>query len=207
MIEQGSPEWLAARAGHATASRFCDVMATVRTGEAATRRDYRWQLVTERITGKPCRSYESHAMRRGKELEPYARAAYEAHTGNLVELAEFLRHPQIEWCGASPDGLIDDDGGIEIKCPDNPVIHVQTIAGGMPVEHMPQVQGAMWVTGRSWWDFVSFYPDMPDRSMRLYLERVKRDDDYIAKLSDGVMRFLDEVDKQHKSILFFRSAA
>lgn len=205
--EQGTVAWLQARAGHCTASRFADVLAKVRAGEAATRRDYRWQLVTERITGQPCRQYESAAMRRGKELEPHARMAYEAETGNLVDEVGFILHPVVTWAGCSPDGLIGDDGGVEIKCPDNPVIHVQTLSGGMPTEHLPQVQGCMWITGRSWWDFASYHPDMPDERMRLYVERITRDEAYMTALNDEVHAFLAEVDKQHKGILLMRAAA
>lgn len=206
MIEQGSQEWLLARAGHATASRFADVMAKVRTGEAKTRSDYRWELVTERLTGQPVPQYVSKAMQRGTLLEPEARAAYEAETGDLVERVGFLPHPSIEWCGASPDGLIGKDGGCEIKCPDNPVIHVQTIKGGMPEEHRPQVQGGMWVTGRQWWDFISYDPRMPE-SMQLYVERIKRDEAYIESLAAEVTRFLAEVARDHAGLLLLRSAA
>lgn len=205
-MEQGTLEWRAARAGHATASRFADVMAKVKLGEAKTRQDYRWELVTERLSGIPLEQYQSKAMRRGNELEPEARAAYEAETGVLVRKVGFLNHPEVQWCGASPDGLIDDDGGLEIKCPDNPVIHVQTIHGGMPDEHRPQVQGGMWVTGRKWWDFVSYDPRMPE-DLQLYVQRVKRDDAYIEKLAAEVGVFLGEVERQHAGLLLLRRAA
>lgn len=156
------------------------------------RQKYRWQLVAERLTGQPVEGFRNAAMERGQLLEPEARQAYEAQTGNLVEQAGFLSHK--EWVGCSPDGLIDADGGLEIKCPDNPVIHVQALHGGMPAEHMAQIQGAMWVTGRQWWDFVSFDPRMPEK-LQLYTQRIKRDDAYITRLEEEVDRFLAEVEK------------
>jgi len=205
-VTQGTPEWKAARAGHATASRFADVLAKVKVGEAMGRQRYRWQLVTERIMAAPCETYSNKAMERGTLLEPEARDAYEAETGAFVTQTDFLHHPTVEWVGCSPDGLIDADGGLEIKCPDNPVIHVQTIHGGMPSEHRAQVQGQMWVTGRKWIDFVSYDPRMPE-GMQLYIERVKRDDAYIAELEKEVAAFLAEVDRQHKGLLALRKAA
>lgn len=205
-MTQGTPEWKASRAGHATASRFADVLAKVKVGEAMGRQRYRWQLVTERVMGAPCETYTNKAMERGTLLESEARDAYEAETGALVIVPDFRRHPEIEWVGCSPDGEIDADGGVEIKCPDNPVIHVQTIHGGMPSEHRAQVQGQMWVTGRKWIDFVSYDPRMPEE-LRLYIERVKRDEDYIAELAKEVAAFLAEVDRQHKGLLALRKAA
>jgi putative phage-type endonuclease len=199
-VIQGSPEWLAARAGVCTASRFKDVLATVKVGEASGRRNYRWQLVTERLTGQPCESFHNAAMQWGTDNEPHARKAYEAETGDLVGLSGLILHPSVALVGCSPDGLIGDDGGIEIKCPANSVVHVETLSGGMPSEHRAQVQGAMWVTGRKWWDFVSFDPRMPDK-LRLYVERVKRDDAYIATLEAAVLQFLAEVDRQHQGLM------
>lgn len=197
-MNQGTPEWLAARAGHCTASRFCDVLARLKGGgEAASRRAYKLQLVTERLTGMPCESYKNAAMEWGTATEPFARAAYETARGLMVDEVGFIPHPEVQWVGGSPDGLIGDEGGIEIKCPHNSVVHVETVSGGMPSEHRAQVQGLMWITGRQWWDFVSFDPRMPDK-LQLYVERVKRDRDYIKNLESEVAKFLDEVDKQHE---------
>ncbi len=198
-MNQGSLEWLAARAGRVTASCFHNVMATVKVGEASKRRDYRWQLVTERLTGQPCEGYTNAAMAWGHEQESFAREAYEAETGELVQQTGLILWPDCEWVGCSPDGLIGEDGGIEIKCPYNSVIHVETLEGGMPSEHRWQVQGAMWVTDRAWWDFVSFDPRMPEK-LQLYVERIKRDDACIEKLAAGVVRFLGEVDAMHQRL-------
>lgn len=206
-MNQGSPEWLAARAGHVSASRFADVLAKPRngTGEAATRAKYRWELVAERLTGGPVESYSNRAMERGTELEPHARLAYEAKTGNFVEEVGFIVCPAHAMVGCSPDGLIGTDGGVEIKCPANPVVHVQTIHGGMPSEHRAQVQGAMWVTERAWWDFCSYDPRMPAR-LQLYVERIQRDDAYIANLAREVTQFQSEVERQLESLLTLAEA-
>jgi putative phage-type endonuclease len=197
---QGTVEWLAARAGHCTASRFKDVLAQIKAGEAATRRNYRMQLVTERLTGLPQEGYQNAAMQWGTDTEPFAREAYEIETGDVVQQTGFLSHRILPWVGCSPDGLLGEDGGIEIKCPHQSVIHVETLQGGMPTEHRAQVQGSMWVTGRKRWIFCSFDPRMPER-LRLHIEEVKRDDEYIAKLEKEVRTFLSEVEKLTASLM------
>ena len=192
MSIQGSPEWHAERLGRATASRFADVMAKIKTGEAAGRRNYRAQLVCERLTGTPSESFTTAAMQFGTEQEPFARAAYEAQFGELVEQVGFIQHSDL-MAGCSPDGLLGDDGGLEIKVP-NTATHIDTILNGFPVEHTPQIQGAMWITGRKWWDFVSFDPRMPER-LQLYAFRVMRDEKLISEIEAEVRRFLNEVDE------------
>ncbi len=191
MSDQGTQEWLIERAGKVTASRFKDVLAKIKTGEAATRRNYRMQIVTERLTGLPTESFQNGAMQWGKDQEATARLAYEKKSGALVIEHGFLTHLTID-AGCSPDGLIGDDGGIEIKCPFNSMIHVETVLGGMPSEHMPQVQGAMWITGRQWCDFVSFDPRLPE-NLRLYVQRIPRDEVFISNLESEVVKFLAEV--------------
>lgn len=188
---QGSPEWYTARLGMATASRFSDVLAKIKTGEAAARKNYRAQLICERLTGVPADSFTSSAMQWGIDTEPTAREAYEAQTGELVEQVGFIRLPDL-MAGCSPDGLIGSDGGVEIKCP-NTATHIDTLLKGMPAEHLPQIHGAMWITGRQWWDFVSFDPRLPER-LQLYIQRVKRDDAYIKTLEAEVKAFLAETD-------------
>lgn len=189
---QLSPEWFAARCGRATASRFADVLSKIKTGEAASRRNYKAQLVCERLTGVPAESYTNAAMQWGIDTEPQGREAYEALTGNIVEQVAFVPHPLL-MAGASPDGLIDADGGLEIKCP-NTAQHIDALLNGMPPEHIPQIQGGMWLTGRKWWDFVSFDPRMPER-LQLYVQRIPRSDTYIALLEAEVRAFLGEVDE------------
>lgn len=189
---QGSPEWFAVRCGRVTASRAKDVLAKIKTGEAASRKNYRAQLVAERLTGVVAESFESDAMRWGTECEPAARAAYEALTGSLVEQVAFVHHAQ--WmAGASPDGLVDDDGLIECKCP-NTATHIETILKGMSPDHIPQIQFQLWITCRAYCDFVSYDPRMPEH-LQLTVQRIVRDQDYIEQLAAEVKVFLDEVDQ------------
>jgi hypothetical protein len=190
---QGSDEWFAARCGYATASRFADVLAVVRSGgEAATRRNYRAEVVCERLTGVPAEHFQSAEMRFGSEQEPYARIAYEAASGNIVEQCGFLTHPQLT-AGASPDGLVGLEGGVEIKVP-NTATHLDALLKGMDRGHLPQIQGGLWITGRKWWDFVSYDPRMPER-FQLYVQRVERDQAYIDNLEAEVRKFLKEVEE------------
>jgi hypothetical protein len=191
---QGSDEWLAARAGLATASCFADIMATLKSGgEAVERRNYRARLVVERLTGKPVSTYQNKSMQQGQEREPFARRAYEVKTANLVEEVGLCLHDELE-CGASPDGLIDDDGGLEIKCPELSahLRYLKLEKGCPPPEYFWQVQGALWITGREYWDFASWNPDFPE-NLQLVIRRVARDKQAIDKLAGEVARFMDEV--------------
>ncbi len=189
---QGSELWLQARLGHVTASRFKDVLAKIKSGEAASRRNYKAQLVVERLTGQIQESYKNAAMEWGTATEPQARNAYEFLHDCTVVQTGFTKHPSLEWVGCSVDGLIGTDGGIEIKCPYQSAVHLDTLLNGMPAEHTAQVQGAMWITDRQWWDFVSFDPRMP-ANLQLYVQRVPRNEVYIAELAAAVKTFLDEL--------------
>jgi len=197
---QGSAAWLAERAGAATCSRFKDVLARTKSGEAATRRNYKAQLVVERLTGEPMESYQNAAMAHGTASEPLAREAYEAFSGNLVEQIGFRQHPTIEWCGGSVDGLVDDEGIIEIKAPYVPSVHLDTLLNGMPPEHMPQTQGLMLVLDRQWCDFISWDVRFPEH-LQLYVERVERNDAYIETLQKEVITFLKEVQSLHDRLM------
>lgn len=190
-IIQGSPEWFAQRLGCATASKFSDVLATVESGESAARRNYRTQLVLERLTGTVAKSFTNGAMEWGTATEPQARAAFELATGLDVQEVGFLKRG--DWIGASPDGLIGDDAGLEIKAP-NSSTHLETVlAGKMPPGHIAQVQGCMWVTDRARWHFVSYDPRFPQH-LRMFHQVIERDEEYIARLADEVGKFLAEVD-------------
>ncbi len=193
--DQDSIEWLYERTGFCTASRFKDVLAVVQAKgkEAAARRNYRIETAVSRLTERPQDHFVSYEMQWGIEHEAEARMAYEAHAAVMVDQVGFIRHQMIEWCGGSPDGLIGEDGGIEIKCPTTPT-HVTTLMSKV-CEHLPQIQGLMWITGRSWWDFISWDPRMPP-GLKLYVQRIERDDKYIAALAAEVERFLDEVAEQ-----------
>ncbi len=191
-MKQGSAEWFQERCGKATASRFADILSKVKSGESAGRRNYRAQLVAERLTGVPAETYTNAIMQRGTDLEPEARAAYEDRTGLIVVEIAFVEHSELA-AGASPDGLVDDDGGVEIKCP-NTATHIDYLLNGMGTDYTPQIQGAMWLTGRKYWDFVSYDDRMPERH-RLYTQRVMRDEAFIGNLEVEVRKFLIEVDE------------
>ena len=156
--------------------------------------------MAERLTGKSQnQGFSTPDTERGIEQEPYARMAYEAETGNIVEEVGFIKHATL-MAGCSPDGLIDHNGGLEIKSV-IPTVQIETVEkGGYPSKHKPQIQGGLWVTGREYWDFVSFSPDLPN-NLRLYVYRVERDEEYIANLEAEVTRFLVEVDELYETLL------
>lgn len=184
MDAQRSSEWFAARCGKLTASRFADVMNVLKGGEpGANRRNLVALLAVERLTGQTVDGFQNDAMRRGTELEPEARAAYEAHTGELVEEVGFVPHPVLEYVGVSPDGLLGDDGLVELKCPASMAKHLDALRiGDHAKEYRWQLQGQLWVTGRKWVDAVSYDPRFPEH-LRLAIVRVPRDEDAIAQLA------------------------
>ena len=188
MNDQRTAEWHQERAGKFTGSRFADVMArNKKTGEPLkAHHDLIFQIVAERMTGRAEESPTGFALQWGVDVEPYAREAYELETGAIVQQTGFLTHPQYDFAGCSPDGLIGSDGGLEMKCPKSSIIHLERFESGVPDEYMPQVQGCLWVTGRQWWDFVSYDPRMPE-SHRILIIRIERDEDYIKKLADAVI--------------------
>lgn len=191
-ITQGSPEWFAARLGCVTASRVADVVAKTKTGPAASRANYMAQLIVERLTGQVAESYTNAAMEHGTLTEPQARAAYEWEAGVMVEQIGLVAHPTINQCSASPDGLVGDDGLVEIKCP-NSATHIETlIEGKVPGKYVTQMQFQMACTGRLWCDYVSFDPRVPEL-MQLFVQRVMRDDELIAELEKAVRVFLAEL--------------
>lgn len=191
-VEQGSEEWHLARLGRATASRFGDIMAKIKSGEAAQRRNYRAELVAERLTGERVDFFQSSAMAWGTETEPLARLRYSLITGNDAEECGFFAHEKL-MTGASPDGLIGDDGALEIKCP-NTATHIETLRRGtVPYQYYWQVMGQLWLTGRKWCDFVSFDPRLPDNA-QFFTTRVERDEAKIKELESEVKEFLLSVD-------------
>lgn len=192
-----TPEHAQARCGNATSSEFSSVLAK---GQGKTRAAYLRRVVAEMLTGKPAETYRNAHMDRGNEQEPYGRMAYVARTGNLVDDVEFIKHPTLA-AGCSPDGLIDADGGLELKSV-IPAVQVETIlAGGYPSEHRAQVQGNLWISKRAWWDFGSFCPDMPTPELRLYVFRVERDEGYIANLEAEVTAFVREAEQLRDRLL------
>jgi putative phage-type endonuclease len=190
---QGSDEWLQARAGRVTASRVADLMAKTKSGASASRVNYMAQLISERLTGQPSEGFSSAAMRHGTETEPEARAAYEMLTGADVVEVGFIPHPTIDGFGASPDGLVGDDGLIEIKCP-NTATHIETLlAEKVPSKYNTQMQVQMLCTDRQWCDFISYDPRLPG-DMRIWIKRVYRDDVFCGQIVAEVAKFLAEMD-------------
>lgn len=200
MIEQRSEEWHRQRAGKVTASRFADAISMKEVGRAPnktlaptdTRSAYMREIVAAILSGEPKAEINSFSLQWGRDAEPYARQAYEIETGFAVIDSEFIAHPVHDFVGCSPDGLVGADGGIEMKCPKDPGIHIRTLAEGMPDEHIGQVQGCMFVTGRQWWDFVSYDPRQ-DEPYRLYIQRIERDELYIQRLESGLWKFWQDV--------------
>ena len=193
-IEQRTDDWYAARLGKVTASSLYKVLAKTKTGYGADRGNYMTQLVLERVTGSKADSYTNAAMQWGIDQEPFARAAYEAKTGVLVEEVGFVPHPTIEAAGASPDGLVGDDGMVEIKCPDSKTA-LECWLSDSPVEgkYFAQMQWQMRCADRAWCDYVVFDPRMPAKA-QLFVTRVIRDDKWLADTEVEVVKFLAEVD-------------
>ena len=191
-IKQGTDEWKQLRLGKVTASRVADVMSKIKSGESAGRKNYKMDLVVERLTNIPTSSFTSPAMAWGTETEPLARMAYEAFKGLFVDQVAFCNHPTIEWFGCSPDGLIGSEGNLEIKCP-NTANHIDYLLAGVPpAKYVPQMQTQMACTGRLWTDFVSYDPRLPPE-LQLFVVRLDRDDSYIEHIETEVKRFLNEV--------------
>jgi len=194
-MEQRTDAWFEARLGKVTASKVADVIAKTKSGYSTSRENYMTQLICERLTGKKQESFSNAAMDWGTETEPLARAAYEAFKDVLVDEVGIIDHPFLPMCAASPDGLVSDDGMVEIKCP-NTATHFDTLlAGKMPTKYMPQVQWQMACANRLWNDFVSFDPRAPE-GLQLFITRIERDDKYISNLENEVHLFLTELEQR-----------
>lgn len=194
MHEQRSPEWFAERMGKVTASRVSDVMAVTKSGPAASRKNYMMELLCQRLTGRCDEGFVSEAMKRGTNLEPIARSAYEVEAGVMVEETGLIAHPSGIAFGASPDGLVGADGLVEIKCP-NTATHVEFLRTGTPKgEYLWQMAAQMECAGRGWCDFVSFDDRLPE-PLQYRRVRVMRDEAKIAEMMAGIRSFLDELDQ------------
>jgi putative phage-type endonuclease len=192
-IVQGSDEWKQLRLGKVTASRVADMVARTKSGYGASRANYAAQLIAERLTGQPAESYVNAAMQHGTDTEPEARSAYEFYHGVTVEQVAFVPHPTIADAGCSPDGLVGDDGMVEIKAPQT-ATHLDTLLGqATPARYIDQIQFQMACTGREWCDFVSYDPRLPE-NMRLFVRRVARDDKRIAELEAEAEAFLQDIE-------------
>jgi YqaJ-like viral recombinase domain len=199
--DQGTPEWMMARVGVPSGSKFADIMAK---GGGVTRATYLTALALERITGTREEFKTTFAMDQGTEREPFARAAYEAHTGRLVEEIGFCMHDTL-MVGVSPDGLVGLDGMTEYKCP-MPKTHLEYLRldqGKCPSAYKWQIQGQMWITDRAWCDFVSYNPDFPANA-QMAIRRVKRDDQMIKELETEVIKFLSDIGREVDFIRDYR---
>jgi len=198
-VEQGTPEWFAARCGKVTASRIADVMTKTRNGYGAGRANYMAQLIAERLTGNVADSYTNTAMQHGIDTEPMAREAYELDRYVSVEHVGFVDHPSIEMAGASPDGRVADDGNVEIKCP-NTATHIETLLGA-PIDgkYIKQMTWQMVCDDRQWCDFVSFDPRMPEE-LQLFVKRVDLDTYLALTITKEVEKFLAELDEKEKKL-------
>lgn len=197
---QKSPEWYTARCGKVTASRIADVMAKTKTGYGAGRGNYMAELVAERLTGTVAESFTNAAMQWGTEKEPDARAAYQFHFDQAVEEVGFVLHPSIDLSGCSPDGLIGTDGMAEIKCP-NTATHIDTLLTcSIPDKYIKQMQWQMRCCERTWCDFISFDPRLPER-MQLFVKRIDRDDELLAEIEHEVSIFLRETREKVRALI------
>jgi len=191
---QGSAEWLDIHRGKITASRIADVLAVLKKGgEGADRRNYRIEQIAERLTGRSEDHYVSPEMEWGTEFEPVARSAYEIATNSIVDTVGFVLHPTFDYAGSSPDGLVNEDGGLELKCPKT-TTHIKWLDEGIvPEEHQAQCLWNMACCERNWWDFMSFDPRMP-AGARVFIVRMLRDDERIAAMEAEVLKFNGEVE-------------
>lgn len=199
-IAQRSPEWYALRLGKLTASRAADMMATIKTGEAAARRDLRMQLVCERLTGQSQEdTYINAAMQRGIDKESDAFAAYEALTGRLANPVGFVTHDTIA-AGCSPDGEVNGyEGVLELKCPKSSTHLSYLRSRTVPKEYLYQIVHSLWITGAQWCDFVSFDDRFP-AALQVLCIRVPRDEAQIASYEIMVRAFLSEVEKEVEAV-------
>ena len=198
-MEQRTEEWLKARCGSLGASQLNEALATTKSGWGASRENLKNRIIAERLTGIPAETFKNAAMEWGTAQEDNARKAYEAHTGVFVDEMGIAYHPALKHTHASPDGLVGDDGLIEIKCP-NTTTHIETLkAKKAPSKYINQMMWQMRCTDRQWCDFVSFDPRLPSH-LQLFIVRVERDEAIIADLEAKVAEFLTEVEKEIETL-------
>lgn len=198
-MEQRSDEWFAARCGSLGASQLNEALATTKSGWGASRENLKNRIIAERLTGIPTETFQNDAMIWGVETEDAARKAYEAATGVFVDEMGIAYHPVLKHTHASPDGLVGEDGLIEIKCPKS-TTHVETLrVKKAPSKYINQMLWQMRCTDRQWCDFVSFDPRLPE-NLRLFITRIERDDNAIAELEAKVAEFLTEVEREIASL-------
>lgn len=193
-FEQGSEEWFNARLGIPTASRFKDIVTPAKGEKSKSYKNYMYELIAEKLTNQKEDFFKSEWMERGSEIEPLARSSYEfLHDVEVKEVGIILN--DAETIGASPDGLIGLDGGLEIKCPKPSTLVKYMLNGNLPLEYKTQVMGSLWISEREWWDFLAFHPNMD-----LFQLRVHRDEAYIKNMSQHINDFVDELHNEYEKI-------
>jgi len=187
-IEQGSAEWMALRIGVPSSSRFSEIVKA-NGKQSDSRKKYMYQLAGERIAQRKEASYTNKNMQNGIDTEEEARNYYELHTNDDVETVGFCYKDEEKLFGCSPDGLVGDDGGVEIKCVIMSTQVSYLLSGKLPTTYFQQVQGSLYITGRKWWDFLSYCP-----GMKPFLVRVTPDVEFIAALDYELRLFTKELD-------------
>lgn len=196
-LDQRTRDWYQARCGFATGSRVVDLSKKTKTGWSAKRYTYKYQLVAERLTGNPQGIRFIKSLDDRAEMEPEARKCYAFYNNCDITLVGFIHHPTIKSAGVSPDGLVESDGLIEIKCLD-PATHIKLLLGGdteadVLDDYWPQIEFGLASTKRQWCDFISYCPTMKDEELRMYVRRVERNEDRIIAVEAAVTQFLEEV--------------
>lgn len=194
-LEQGSDEWFQARLGKPTGSGFSKIITPDKGDKSKSYTTYLHELIAERLIRDREVTFKSEWMDRGNELEPFARSAYEFIHEVDVEQIGFILNDK-ETIGVSPDGLIGNIGGLEIKCPKASTLVKWVLDDRLPLEYKPQVMGCLWVSEREWWDFIGYHP-----SMNLFIKRIYRDEDYIKKMSQHITDFTDELEEKYQRFL------
>lgn len=188
-FEQGTPEWLEARRGCITGSRFSEARDRLKTGKPSSKALlYAMNVARERCGGKAPDTFVNAAMRFGSEQESFARSAYESATGNFVEPVGFFKTDDGLF-GLSPDGLIDDDGVLEIKTMVSSDTLFTAVAEGDISAYLDQCNGYLWLLGRKWVDLVLWAPDMEAIGLQMVIKRIERDEEAIEKLEADLMAF------------------
>lgn len=206
-VAQESADWMAARAGAFTASRSADLMARTKSGPSASRGNLLALLAVERLTGQCVETFTNGAMQRGIELEAEARDAYSFARGVAVDECGFVPTSALVRCGCSPDGLIGDDGLLEIKCPASMAKHLDALrTGAHAKEYRWQLQHQLMVTGRAWVDAVSYDPRFPE-GLQLAVTRVERDEAAIKDLVEAIIEANAEVEAMVRELNNMKEAA
>jgi len=199
-LVQGTPEWKAARRGLCTGSRFKDARDRLKSGKPSAKCDlYAKDVARERCGGTVMETYQNAAMRFGTEQEDFARKAYEERTGNVVFEVGFVTDDE-GFFGLSPDGIIDDDGVLEIKTMVSSDTLFKAVVDGDISEYIDQVNGYMWLMGRKWVDLVLWAPDLKHLGLELTIKRIHRDEEQIEALEADLIAFVQMV-REHESKL------